>query len=195
MGIRVDGVDKLAYNHFDSYPSGLGESMVSDVRTLLKRKAGIDGFRSLARDLMLVDGKGKPTESQKKHLRPVTDLGVSSQSDDDWYCLTRDLQGDLKKTLEFGFMIDSHEFAANSLFCEYGYIVNLDDLTFEVYRGFQEKEHDAGRYAKVARDAETIERQRKNGYEYWPIALVATFPLLDIPKDWEERAFPEENDE
>ena len=33
MGVRVDGVDKLTYNHWDSYPSGLGQDILEYLQT------------------------------------------------------------------------------------------------------------------------------------------------------------------
>lgn len=193
MGVRVDGADKITYNHFDSYPDGLGESMVTDLRSIL-RDLGIEHLRKLAREVELVDGESAPTERHKAMLRHLADLSVSRKSEDDWYCLTRRLQGELAATLKAGVMIDAHDFMSNSLFCEYAYIVNLDEETFEVYRGFQRPAHDKGRYANAPRDMADVERQRSMGFEYWPVALIATFPLQDIPQDWVKR-LPEDEDD
>lgn len=186
MGVRIGGVDKIAYCHFDSYPSGLGKSIVKDIRSLL-RDPGIDGFKQLATALRVVDGDSKPTDEDKQRLKGVTDLGVSDQSDDDWYCLTRELQGKFAATLKMGVLLDGHTFVADSLFCEYAYIVNLDEMSFECYRGFQTAKHDKGRYADMPR--------RKPDSDYWPVALVGSFDLADIPQNWDEQAYPSDEDE
>lgn len=190
MGVRIDGTDKITYNHFDSYPEGLGDSMVGDVRKLLV-DPGLDGLRALARSLAFADKSRPPTEAEKQRLRKYADLGVGKQSLDDWYCLTRNLQGKFALTLKAGLMSDDREFMRDSLFCEYAYIVNLDTESFEVYRGFQHAKHDKGRYA----DLPQTERPGGRENEYWPVALVAEFPLSDIPQDWAQRAFPSEDEE
>ena len=43
-------------------------------------------------------------------------------------------------------MIDSQNFIKNSLFCEWGYIINLDDNTLEIWKGFQQKSQKNNRY-------------------------------------------------
>lgn len=36
-------------------------------------------------------------------------------------------------------LVNSEEFAADSLFCEWAYVIDLDKNTFEVYQGFNKK--------------------------------------------------------
>lgn len=188
MGVRIDGVDKIEYNHFDSYPEGLGKSVVETVRAILQdRTLGVEGLCTLARRLRAVDPSSEPTDDDIEALRGYANLDVSDKSLKDWYCLTYGLRRNLLAKLRLGVVIDSHDFLSNSLFCEWAYVVNLDELTFEVYRGFQKQEHDKGRYAKMDRDPDEVARQRSRGFEYWPVALIATFPLLDIPQDWAAR--------
>lgn len=174
MGVRIDGQDKVSYCHFDCYPEGLGQSMVRDIRALL-RDPGLDGFRRLARELRLVNETDRASDEDVKLYGKFSDPGVGSRDSHDWYVLLRKLQGELKSTLKTGVMIDNHRFLADSLFCEYAYIVNLDEATFEVYRGFQSHKHDKGRYAGLA--------------------LVGTFDLADIPSNWDKQAFPDEEEE
>lgn len=179
MGVRIDGQDKLTYNHYDSYPDGLGEAMVKDIRSLIKTKK----METQARGITFIDPEIKPTPNQIAKLNPYTDLGVSNQSTSDWYCLTRKLQGNLKDTLAAGLMDDAKDFMNNSLFCEWAYIVNFDDGLFEVYRGFQTDLKDQkGRYA--VKHKPPFEPSYKGQEQYFPVALIATFPLKDIPKDW-----------
>jgi hypothetical protein len=185
MGVRIGGVDKITYCHFDAYPSGLGESVVADVRALL-RDPGIEGFKQLATALRVVDEQGeKPTEADRQRLKQFTDLDVSTRSEDDWYCLTRHLQGEFAKTLKVGIMTDSRSFLGNSLFCEFAYIVNLDEMAFEAYAGFQHEPHSKGRYCDLPHTRA----------DYWPVALVGSFDLADIPQNWDEQAFPQDEEE
>lgn len=185
MGVRIDGVDKIAYNHFDSYPSGLGDSILADVNELM-RDPGLDGMRRLARDLRVVDESTEATAAEQARFSRFMDSGVGSKSPADWYVLLRELQGEFKDTLQAGVMIDGHTFLTDSLFCEWAYIVNLDESTFEVYRGFQKNTHKLGRYC----DMPVAERNS----DYHPVALVGTFPLKKIPKNWHDLVDPPEDE-
>ena len=178
MGVRVDGQDKLTYNHFDSYPDGLGDDMVKDIKKLLVE--GQKTLRAQALALQLVDENAKPTAEQIAKLNQFADTRVSSGSTEEWYVLLRNLQGKFADTLYAGIMIDSHEFLKDSLFCEWAYIVNLDEQTFEVYQGFQRKPHTAGRYAALP-----VKQETKPGYDtYYPVALVATIPFDKLDDNW-----------
>lgn len=86
------------------------------------------------------------------------------------YAARSHLQGDFLGTLEFGAIIDSVAFAGDSLCCEYGYLINFDDETLEVYKGFNENPA-VGRFANFDR--------RHN--EYYPITLVGKYPWSSLP--------------
>lgn len=173
VGVRIDGVDKLTYNHFDSYPSGLGQEIVEYLRNVSDMEEEIEK----ARKLQLVQEGDKPSRKDMKKYIKYADLNVGSRKANDWYCLLRNLQGDLPALLNAGVMIDSAEFINDSLFCEWGYIVNFDDMILEVYKGFQQKAHSNGRYASVAG---TPDRG------YYPCALVKTFHLNNLPSNLDE---------
>jgi hypothetical protein len=176
VGVRVDGQDKLAYNHSDSYPEGLGDDVVKALRVMLAKK-GLAKIKELARAVRLVDEqKDKPTPSDIARFREFCNTGVGGQTETDWYCLLRDLQGDIEATLNAGVMLDAREFIKDSLFCEWAYVINLDDEVLEVYMGFQRKPP-VGRYA--------AERAKKEGgeyEEYYPCTLVASFPFAKLPR-------------
>ena len=75
-------------------------------------------------------------------------------------------------------MPDSHEFLLDSLFCEYAYLINLDTLKLEVYRGFNQDPKAAGRYAAKQEKAEPGCRPP----EYFGVVLVIEFPLSKVRK-------------
>jgi hypothetical protein len=184
FGIRINGADKVTYCHFDSYPSGLGRSVVDWLAGIIKR----DSVGKLKRDadkLRVIDGKTPPTSVEQATLSKYADTGVSRQSTDDWYCLLRRTQGDPAAILKAGVMLDGADFLRDSLFCGYAYIVNLDSMKLEVYQGFQDKKHDRGRYAEL--------RGKSKGYQ--PVAMVGELDLATIAKwksTWEADLFPEE---
>jgi hypothetical protein len=126
IGFRIDKKEYLAYNHFDSYPEGLGQK-VFDFLTKYYKQWGI--LYAELKTLRLIElGKEYPTKWDIKRLSPTTDLGVSDQSTQDWYCLLRKAQGDFEKYLEVGyFPLDG------SVDEEYAYIIDLDALFLEIH--------------------------------------------------------------
>ena len=150
-GFRKDGIDKATYNHFDSYPDYLGrnaaELLVFTTPELMEK---------VYESIILVDKNVPPTPEQVKEC---VDAGyyngsVSEQSTADWYCLLRNLQGELeeyKKNAAAGrttYMADGINFIKDSLFCEYAYIFNLDTQKLEFYVGFQHGPQAGNRYGE-----------------------------------------------
>ena len=174
-GFRIDGADKVTYNHFDSYPEGLGEDIVRFIRS-----TPYEEMVRAARSIVLVSETDKPTPEQFNHCREYflrchgTPLPDPSW---DWYNVLRSVQGDLFAYLNgLCYMIDDHDFLRDSLLCEWAYIINLDSRTFEVYRGFQKR-----------RDSNPRNRYRflpSHSTGYYPVALIAEYLLDAIPDDW-----------
>lgn len=183
-GFLIDGEEKVTYNHFDSYPSCLG----LDVLNFLK-ETNRDELPEIARNIQLVKGNSKPTESAKNQCKAMGLFNgrVSEQSDDDWYCLLRNAQGQLNVYTEgFTYMIDCKKFLEDSLFCEWAYIINLDTKELEVYQGFNHNPKAAGRYAHLL---ETRQKEYRNPDEwYYGVELILTIPFTEL-NDWDEERF------
>jgi hypothetical protein len=182
FGFVIDGVEKIAYNHFDSYPSGLGKEVLSwcwanrHALTCDIHRGEVGGPVDLARKLQVVDPNSSPTAEQIERLKGYANLNVGEQVLDDWYALLRETQGKPAEILKAGYMEDAGTFPQDSLYAEYGYLVDLDAQVFEAYRGFQDSPHDKGRFA-------TREKQTYTGCEYWPCALVASWSLEELPSE------------
>lgn len=145
MAFAHNGEVKGMYNHFDSYPSGLGEDLV---QFILKQDGNFDEAKELFKNLVAVDEEVPPTEDQKLALLRYYDPKVSTGRTDEWYSLLRETQGNPEATLKAGFYVDGKEFAKDSLFCEWGYVIDFDREVLEVYRGFQNDPHNEGRFAQ-----------------------------------------------
>jgi hypothetical protein len=185
IGFIIDGQEKITYNHFDSYPSRLGMTTLEWLRS-----ADVNEVAEQVRALRLISQDDPVPPEDIERLRKFTDLMVGNQSTSDWYCLLRGTQGDPSAILEAGVMIDSHEFPSNSLLAEYGYVVDLDESRFEVYRGFQQAPHQLGRFA--TREV----RPYSSGQVYYPCALTVSWPLSDLPSEQEfEEALAEPDEE
>ncbi len=180
FGVIIGEKEKIGYNQFDSYPSGRGIEVLHWLQT-----ADFVEVERLAEACRLVDESTPPKPADVKRLKSVTDLGVSEQSTDDWYCLTRDTHGDIEAMLSCGYILDYHDFPLDSLFCEWGYIVDLDQYVFEVYIGFQNEEHHEGRFASRAKKPDDWEPKYEGDQFWWPIRLIASYPLDNLPSNEE----------
>lgn len=178
VGFRYKDTDYVSYNHYDSYPSGLGVDTVNNVKALIGMY-GIDGLRERVQNLRLVNPNDTPMLND---LMQYDSLHQNVSTGSDWYSLLRGIQGDLYAYIEHGIMTDDAVFLKDSLFCEWAYIVNLDTLMLEVYRGFQTKEHKRGRYA-APKDANWSPAYEGQNY-YYPVKLIAEFSLSDIPNNF-----------
>ena len=170
-GFRKNGVDKLTYNHADSYPDCLGRNILEFIK-----ENGVSKLNKIYDMIRLVNEQTPPSYYQiDECLRTgITDLTVSDRTVGDWYCLTRRLQGNFEKYAELAntataiYMIENAGFIKDSLFCEYAYIINLDDLTLEYYMGFQTEPDENNRYGT-----------EKDG-DYYPCKMVRAFDFDEI---------------
>lgn len=171
IGFTVEGQDKLAYNHYDSYPTGLGVKAATVIQTFTDEQ-----INAAARRIELVKGDDKPTDEQVEAMKAFTDLTVSNRSVEDWYCLTRDLQGELAPYIDgtVNYMIDGSSFTADSLFCEWGYVLDAGRAVLEIYRGFNTSPDGVGRYANQQDEGFNTERG------YFGINLIREVPFAEI---------------
>jgi len=190
FGFHFKGRTKVTYNHFDSYPGGLGLDLLKELREL-----DPEAVRKAASGTRLVSGQGKPTEKVQARYQPVSNTGVNKQTTEDWYCLLRECQGTIKPWVTGGklpeparHMIDGKSFGGDPVFCEYGYVINLDSGMFEVYEGFG-KGDPVGLFAEVPLDSYS----QDNSYKQ--ITKTAEFPLDNLPSDKDFLAVADPPDE
>lgn len=158
FGLRKNGKDKISYNHYDSSPNCLGEIMndfVSD--------HDYDELSELFDRLELVDESFRTSqftdeqkEKYKEYLKrkdffnhSLTDNATGE--DITMYQFLREYQGNLERYFEIpeiDLMIDNNEFIKDSMFCEWGYIINLDNKVLEVWKGFQREPDLTNRYGQ-----------------------------------------------
>lgn len=168
-GFRKNGIDKLTYNHFDSYPDYLGKIMVK-----FCKETSLDEMNAIYDRLILVNEDNKPTLKQIEECKKYYDGSVSCNTPEDWYCLLRNAQGEpnvYKNGLRY--MIDNCNFIKDSLWCEFAYIINLDTKKLEFWTGFQKEPDTKNRYG-------TNEHMG-----YYPCKMVASYSLL--PRYMENR--------
>lgn len=169
LGFVAEGAEKIGYNHSDSYPSCLGKRTLE---WLLKcdQKEAVEA----ATALRVVDGNSQPSDEDIAALGQYANTHVGGRSDRvTWYQLLRETQGDAAAILDAGAIEDASQFPVDSLFAEWGYVVDFDAGTFEVYRGFQKSPHTEGRFAGRTPDPSSP--------GYYPVRLAASWPLAELP--------------
>lgn len=167
IGFRYNGIDKLTYNHWDSYPSWLGVKILEEIKGISPNE-----LKEKAQKIIMINETSQPTREQIQECKQWANTDVSEQTLKEWYCLLREAQGTLipylSETLRY--MIDSHEFIKDSLSCEWGYIINLGTGKFEVWKGFQKKPQKGNRYGETPDES-----------GYYPSALIKEYELDNHP--------------
>lgn len=172
VGFVVYGDEKITFNHYDSYPEGVGQKWLQWLRS----SPALSSVRERAAQLQMIPGERLQDERDGDEDIDDTLLRNASRVAQMGHVLPEEL-------LDAGAAIDDHEFPLDSLFAEYGYLVNLDDEVFECYRGFQTAPHANGRFARrVRRDGKMVSSA---GTTYYPVALTMSWPLSALPSDEE----------
>ena len=145
--IVKDGVYKLAhYGQFDGYPSCAGIYLLETLRD----HYNIDQLKAVVENITLV--RGDVDISEDVRLTGYEVLGM-----------LKDKGGHITDHNE-------REFGLNSLWCEFAYVIDLDAMTFESYRGCNTD--------PVSKD-ERFHGFCANGY--YPVKLVLTHQLENLP--------------
>lgn len=190
IGFATEGNLKVSYCHYDSYPSGEGQGVLNFIRQVCEKNL-LATLEANAKALVMVASDSKPTVAEQNYYlnkEQTADLKVSNRKADDWYCLLRGAQGAAGLALicegALKHMIDSSDFPKDSLFCEWGYILDMDNQVLEVYKGFQKKQHKQGRFADKSQKPKNWKAEYEGQNFYYPCALVLSIPFKDIATDY-----------
>ena len=187
IGFYCKGKGKITYNHWDSYPSDLGINILEEIRDI-----PIEKLKEVFEQIKLIkDEQAKPTAEEFKQYSEYSDPSVGGSTSNTkvktYYQLLRKLQGTLKPYIEgkVKIMIDSESFLKDSLFCEWAYIINLDEEVLEVWKGFR-KENSDNRYKwtieEIKKELDEWKKRDINyKKEYYNCALIKKFPLNNLP--------------
>lgn len=123
FGLKKNGVSKLTYCHFDSYPEGLGEDLVS-----LIKGTTIEKLHEVYDTILMVEEYEYPNEEQTKHIRKWFDT-----EEREWYSVLRNAQGKpvFKALLEgLKYMVSNVDGGES-----YSYVIDLDRNMFVINDG------------------------------------------------------------
>jgi hypothetical protein len=170
------------YGQWDHYPSGQGVTALK-ILTEIMGKGMIDTFKEKVNNLKWltqdqIDELNKEKDPYEKHPYLKRDWGCQILEAVMWNKLTVEksfVSDETKYEFEILGLLNQEKFAGESLFCEWAYVVDLDKMTFEVYRGFnKEILGEDERFAKVKMTDES---------EYKPVRHVKTYDLNNLPSE------------
>jgi hypothetical protein len=175
VGFVVDGDEKITITAGDSYPRGGGVEILSWLAAHRHELSDTrpDGIPNRVRALRLVPTSFEPDDpTELDRVRDALRDGPYADFADDSVEEVLDFATyDLGTLLRGGIAFDGADFPLDSLLCEWGYLIDLDNRTFDVYRGFQTSPPAAGRFAGRS--------PARAGHH--PVALVASWPLDALP--------------
>lgn len=137
-GFRHNGKEYLFYNHFDSYFTGLGINVINVIKSI-----DVETMRRAVDNHVRVKSDAKATDEEYKELLaleiPMLDDKEAKMYADDpksWYVLLRSIQYEMKYFADgtVRFWQIANDFIDDGLFCEWGYIIDLDAERLEIYR-------------------------------------------------------------
>lgn len=174
--VMIGGEYKVAqYGQWDGYPSGQGKTALRFLRDEMSEQflTNVCGCREGTDD----EVKATWTEAGADPNTQWVTLDVGNKHTKLYPELSRDTgAGILALIQEKPRMLAlDPNFAADSVFCEWAYVVDLDKMTFEVYKGFNKERLKPGeRFAAL----------RSDHTEYEPIKHVITYDLNQpLPTD------------
>jgi len=167
--VAIDGEIRVAqYGQWDGYPSVGGVECLNFLRTFDKEK-----FSNKVRASKFIG------DDDLKNLYISYDINFD-RFRADYPQLDRSIGRDVLKLIETsqdGILLgNSIDFAKDSLFCEWAYVIDLDNGVLEVYSGFNESPLD---------ESERFYSQDPDENGYYPIKLLEKFDINNLPTDEE----------
>ena len=178
--VFLDGEYKIAqYGQWDGYPDGAGLTCLH----FLRDECNMQEFKEKVSNVTFISEEDRTALLREFGMR---DDGTISWKDYDRFKasypeLHRDVGSDILEYIynrptgvRLGNEID---FAADGLFCEWAWVVDLDAGTFEAYEGFNSE-------PLKPEDRFYFLRDKESG-KYHGVKMVAKWDLNDLPSDEE----------
>jgi hypothetical protein len=180
--VHNNEVKVAQYGQWDGYPKGQGKTLLS----FLKDASKVETLKQLL---------PKVRFQTQKDIKEQTEFLKSIGCENGWMNIEqgklfrnkyplhhRDVGGEildlillLKDSNEF-ILTDAYYFAADSLWCEWAYVVDFDKNTFEVYAGLNSEE--------ISKEDRFFSLYKK-GEKYKPVKLFMSFSLDELPDEKE----------
>ena len=186
--VYLDGEYKVAqYGQWDGYPEGNGLKVLHFLKDMDEKK-----FRAAVRNTSFADPKKLDTLWKKYGavggVISVEDARKFGEAYPQFYRDTGpEILSIIMKHTEGIELQDDLTFAADGLYCEWAWVIDLDKRTFEGYKGFGSEPLTEQDRFYFLRDLE------ENGYS--GVRLVAEWSIDELPSDEDFLAAFKEGDE
>lgn len=170
--VVLNGEVKVAqYGQWDGYPTSAGENISSLINTI-----DLDKFKNAVNNCSFVNDEyvSKLWKDLGADGSGFVDLKTSNKFKKLYPEIHRDTGVDILSVIykKNGCnLVNEIEFAADSLFCEWAYVVNLDTNCLEIYRGFNK--------TPLVKGERFFDLNGKSTDHYYPVKLVKILPFSD----------------
>lgn len=185
MVVHENAIKIAQYGQWDGYPEGQGATALEFLNT----PGNIDMIKAKLPNVKWLD-----EEEYDQFLKDIGATGgwvTQKQSNlirekypyinRDHGALILELVAESEGEVEIA---DSREFAKDSLFCEWAYVIDLDKEIFEVYRGFNQSPNTGERFDGPANDR-----------GYYPVRAMAAWSFDELPSKKEFISYFKDNEE
>lgn len=187
IAVQIDEYKIAQYGQWNGYPSGQGVDVLAFITALMDDQAALETFKQKLRGLTWITPEELDAAWVAAGAAPGAEyvgMDIAEKFGSTTPHLSRNrgarVLGDVLTSAEPLKLQNSIDFAMDSLFCEWAYVIDFDSNTFEVFKGFN-KQPTNGRFAgqvQVGRDG-----PGSNGYG--PVALRHSWPLDQLPSEEE----------
>ena len=176
--VYLDGEYKVAqYGQWDGYPEGQGRVCLNFLKEKMDKEKFVKALRSLdwisEKEL---DDLWKSYGADENGLINMEDADKFNYEHPEF---SRNTGAEILSLIQEGNInrLDNDiEFAANSLFCEWAWLVDLDSGKFEAYRGFNKR-------PLTEKDRFFYLGNNVDNYGYYGIIKVAEWNLNNLPSE------------
>ncbi|MCD6436358.1 MAG: hypothetical protein J7L15_08260 [Clostridiales bacterium] len=172
------------YCQWDGNPDGQGVTIVDFIKNLFDKDLFLEKLQGISK------ADEKYLQQVNKALGIKTEDGWITTEDSDklkkaYPHLQRDMGGDILPYIQMRdkgvklSLLNDADFALSSLFCEYAYVLNLDEDTLDFYTGFNKGKAEINIFYPTALDKYPCS---DNGEQYFNVRKVASFSFADIKR-------------
>lgn len=178
--IQKDNELKVAkYCQWDGYPDGQGKTVIEFVADVLDKKKLV---RKLDNITEITDNELEKLWDEVGAINGSATMDVSNKFKKRYPHLQRDMGGEILEHVQESKgelkLTNSKSFAYDSLFCEYAYVLNLDEDTVDFFVGFNKDKPESSIF--FDKDKDKIHKPDHRGDTYYPIRKVESFTFDEI---------------
>lgn len=177
--VAMDNGYKVAqYCQWDGYPTGQGHTILEFLKT-----ADLDTFKRQVKEKTYF---GTDKEIEAAYAKYSKDGWMTFEQsklfqESEFGYLSRDTGAKILEVVynasDSVMLYDSSDFAKDSLFCEYAYVIDLNRDVLEVYTGFNKEPLDP---------TDRFYTSEPKGEEYYPVRLFKEYKFSELPEDFVE---------